>query len=87
MATFYFTYGWDHHYRGGWTEVTADDQEKAIAAFNAYHPLKDGFIACCSIYGEAEFKKTSMYLNGNLGYRCHEQIGLGRFITERSTQS
>jgi len=79
--TYYFTYGVEgHDYYGGWTEVVAESKDAAIKAFSVYHPLKDGFVPCGWIYTEEEFKKTTMYENGNFGFRCYEKIELRRFI-------
>lgn len=79
MPKFYFTYGSKGHpFVGGWTEVEAPDIADACALFSAIHPDKDGFMDCCSTYGEDRFKATCMYRNGNLGHRCHETIALKR---------
>lgn len=86
MKRFYFTYGSEgYDFVGGWTEVTVDAPDTynvegvAVDAFDTMHPRldtpeDDPFIRCAGIYTEEEFKKTSMYENGNLGHRCHEQI-------------
>lgn len=72
--TYIFTYGSEGQpFQGGWTEVVAPDRETAIRTFLVYHPLKDGFLPCCSIYTLEEFNKTKM-VTGNLGARCHEYI-------------
>lgn len=91
MAKFYFTYGSEgYDYVGGWTEVIVDAPDNydiAVEVFNVMHPTsKDRpFVRCAGIYTEEEFKKTSMYENGNLGYRCHEQISyiVKRYDDER----
>lgn len=81
MAAFYFTYGTENQpFAGGWTQVDAPDYDAAVNAFCVYHPKRDGFINCSSIYTEAQFKETSMFLNGNLGKRCHEVIILTRSV-------
>lgn len=87
LRTYYFTYGDDpeHPFCGGWTEVIARDEIEAIRTFRAKHPdkkkdeLDDGLINCSFIYHENEFKKTSMFKNGNRGFRCHERLN---FIAE-----
>lgn len=84
MAKFYFTYGTEGQpFFGGWTEVEADDEEMARQAYLIFHPLTPaGFIPCSTVYPEERFMKTSMYLNSNFGYRCHERISLKRHINE-----
>lgn len=75
---FYFTYGSDdrHPFKGGWTEVTADNQRMALAAFSAVHPKVDDQPNYASMYSEDMFIATSMYKNDNFGARCHETIEL-----------
>lgn len=82
MAKFIFTYGSEGQpFVGGWTEIQADDEDQAIAAFQIFHPNKDGFLNCCSVYTEDEFKRTRMAgPKGNLGYFCHETITLQRSV-------
>lgn len=84
MLRFFFTYGTSGQpFRGGWTEVHAENVEKACEAFQAYHPSKEGnLLACSSVYTEAEFKKTEMYRTDNFGARCHEIITLRRESAE-----
>lgn len=84
MPKFYFTYGSEGQpFFGGWTEVEAPDRHAACAVFRAFHPDKtEGLLNCCSVYDEADFKRTSMYgPDGNFGYRCHETITLRRELT------
>ena len=76
-SKYYFTYGSDDG--GGWTEVTADNEDMAREVFCMYHPRREGFIPCCGIYPAEEFEKTSMHRNGNLGKRCVEHIILNHF--------
>ena len=40
MAKFYFTYGTDEEFpfRGGWSEVEADNLSMAVEIFNLMHP-------------------------------------------------
>jgi len=73
---FYFTYGTDKQpFYGGWTEVEATNKEMAITAFRTYHPDRaEGFVNCASIYDANSFAKTTMYEEGNFGYRCWERI-------------
>ena len=77
---FYFTYGTDGQpFYGGWSEVVADDQGKAIKAYTAYHPMKNGLLNCCTVYSEEAFRNTSMYKNGkNFGFGLQERITLIR---------
>lgn len=84
MSTYYFTYGTEGQpYRGGWTEVIADDMAMAEAAFLAYHPKTEhGFLNCSSVYTEEQFMRTTMWKKDNLGARCHERISLKRHINE-----
>lgn len=79
MPKFYFTYGSEGHpFVGGWTEVEAPDEDMACTIFQMVHPNKeDGFLNCCSVYEEEQFKRTSMYgPKGNFGRRCMETITL-----------
>lgn len=80
MYRFFFTYGTSGQpFHGGWTEVQAENIEKACEAFRAYHPDKHkNTLNCSSVYTEAEFKKTCMYTGDNHGARCHEIITLRR---------
>lgn len=78
MPTFYFTYGSSGHpYYGGWTEIEAADIQTACKVFQGLHPNKRGdSLNCSCVYTEEQFKKTSMYADGNFGIRCHERIGV-----------
>lgn len=82
MAKYYFTYGTDGQpFRGGWTEVEADDSHIACMAFRSYHPDKtEGILNCASVYDEEYFKMTGMYRTDNFGYRCHETITVTRTV-------
>ena len=75
---FYFTYGSDDRYpfKGGWTEVIADSQRMAIAAFSAVHPMVDDHPNYASMYSEDMFIGTTMYKHSNFGARCNETIEL-----------
>lgn len=63
MPKFYFTYGVEGQpFYGGWTEITAPDEETARNLFRVFHPNNaDGFMNCCSVYDEERFHRTSMY--------------------------
>lgn len=80
MPKFYFTYGTEGQpFFGGWTEVEAPDKPTAHFIFRAFHPdRRKGLLNCGSIYTEEQFKRTTMYANGNFGHRCHETITLQR---------
>ena len=78
MEIYYFTYGVEAG--GGWTKVVADDYDRAVEAFCLYHPRRDGFIACSSIYSVEQFKRTKMASNGNFDVRCRETITLTRTV-------
>jgi hypothetical protein len=84
MAKFYFTYGTDEEFpfRGGWSEVEADNLSMAVEIFNLMHPKrKSGCVNCAFWYTEEQFKASGM-LNGNLGHCCHERISVTReFLT------
>lgn len=82
MNKYYFTYGSSGmDFKGGWTVVEAPNKESAIALFKAYHPLsKNGLLNCCSIYCEYDFKKTSMYEQGNFGHYEWETITVERSV-------
>ena len=87
MPKFYFTYGSEGQpYVGGWTEVEAPDLHIACCAFRTFHPDKtEGLLNCCSVYGEEQFKRTSMYgPRGNFGLRCHEIITIAHEVTGES---
>ncbi len=76
MEIYYFTYGGDKG--GGWTKVVADDYDRAVEAFCLYHPRRDGFVSCASIYSVEQFRRTKMSMEGNFGKRCVEEIRLVR---------
>lgn len=79
MQKFYYTYGLESHpFVGGWTEVEAPDIKTANAAFRLFHPDKDkGWLNCCSVYTEEEFKATKMAgPRGNHDHGCWERITL-----------
>ncbi len=89
MKTFYFTYGTEGQpFRGGWTEIEAENRQTACAVFRACHPDRmEGVLNCSSVYDEEQFSKTRMAKEGNFGARCHERITLKRELfseTERS---
>lgn len=75
---FYFTYGTEGHpFKGGWTEVEADDFDGAVKLFALAHPSKNsGLLNCSSAYAEEEFFHTCMARNGNFGKKCVERIKL-----------
>ena len=82
METYYFTYGScdeNQPFAGGWTEITAPDEETACALHHAVHP-SDGFLRCAGIYDEATFKASRMWKEGNFGARCHERITVTRVV-------
>lgn len=77
MEKFYFTYGADSRqpFRGGWTEIIAPDFDTAVNTFMTLHPCQDeGILNCCTVYPEAQFKRTEMAQCGNYGKWCHERI-------------
>lgn len=79
MNKFYFTFGSDEcfPYQYGWVEVMADDLSQAVDKFNNRFGVRiEGVINCAFFYTEQEFKRTSMFVNGNGGIRCHEIIGV-----------
>ncbi|MBQ9348340.1 MAG: hypothetical protein IJT94_13570 [Oscillibacter sp.] len=78
---YYFTYGSEGQpFRGGWTAVYAPDKETACALFRIFHPNKDGFLNCCTVYSAEEFQNTSIYRYGNLGAHLHERISFQREV-------
>ena len=87
MAKFYFTYGIDSDtqpYRGGWTEVEADDEMQARHIFGLVHRTKDGYLACSSVYDEQLFAKTIMAKSGeNFGRGCVERIAIKVDVLDR----
>lgn len=78
MNKYIFTFGYDDG--GGWAEVFAENKTQAIEAFSLFHPRRDGFVACCTIYTESEFKRTHMCGFGNFNKRCVERITIERTI-------
>ena len=57
MAKFYFTYGTDEEFpfRGGWSEVEADNLSMAVEIFNLMHPKrKSGCVNCAFWYTEEQ---------------------------------
>ena len=76
LSNFYFTYGTDEYYPfyGGWTKIAAPSKNIALDYFVAIHPNNGNCLNCACYYTEDEFKRTSMYENGNLGAREHEYI-------------
>lgn len=84
MSKFYFTYGTAESfpYKGGWTEVIADDIRQAQALFRAVHPDRTpGIMNCAFFYTEEMFSKTDMFKNNdNRGYSCREIIGRGSAV-------
>ena len=87
MAKYYFTYGSDadtQPYRGGWTEVDAEDEIQARNIFGLIHRTKDGYLACSGVYSEEEFKRTRMGQRGeNFGRGCVERISLKVEVLDR----
>ncbi len=87
---YYFTFGGDdpkQPYRGGWTEVHVNEQDRheaekvALMAFLAYHPRnEDGLLPFCMQYHEDVFWRSSMALDGNCGAYCHEVIKIEREV-------
>lgn len=73
---FYFTYGTSKTFpfKGGWTEVIAQDYNDAIKTFRHVHPdVHAGLVNCSDIYTEGYFVQSGM-ASGNLGACCHEVI-------------
>ncbi len=75
MTNYYFTYGSEGQpFCGGWTEITAPDMRTACEFFRFIHPDKiEGYLNCCSVYSEENFKKSEMYTKGNFGIFCREK--------------
>lgn len=76
---YYFTFGTDGLFRGGWVEIhatnVADAQRKFIDYYGDAARNKNGLLRYCSEYSEKAFKETIMYENnGNHGAGCHEVI-------------
>lgn len=83
MSKFYFTYGFDDQpFKGGWTEIEAEDFRMACTVFRAFHPDRyPGCLNCCDYYTEERFKQTCMAgPDGNLGAFCHERITVTREV-------
>ena len=76
MSKFYFTFGTGGQpYAGGWTEVIADNRQKAVRAFRAYHPDKiPGCLNCADVYSEKDFSAAGFLETGNFDAFCHETI-------------
>lgn len=79
---YFFTYGSEGHpFKGGWTEVIADDMATAMGAFKLYHPDTGGRLSCCNVYREDTFATTSMAgPNGNFGKFCWERITISNEV-------
>ena len=83
MEHFYFTYGSEGHpFKGGWTEIVAEDMNTAISIFEAVHPSAPGCacLNCSSVYDEKQFIRTGMNETGNIGAFAHETITIERHI-------
>ncbi len=78
MEIYYFTFSSDDG--GGWAKVLADSFDRAVEAFDIYHPRRDGFVACAGMYTPDQFKRTKMSSEGNFGARCREVITLTRTV-------
>lgn len=96
LRTYYFTYGDDPEqpFCGGWTEVRARNMSEAVCLFREKHPDKliskeagyFGLLNCAFVYTEDQFKDTTMYTDGNRGFRCHERINsLVNFLTQKQS--
>lgn len=98
MAKFYFTYeGTDFRvrlgkppyrqpYKGGWTEVVADDVLSAHSIYNDIHPQargREGFWFYNRVFDEADFIKSGFAETGINGLFCVERISLNVDILER----
>lgn len=83
MATFIFTYGLDGQpYKGGWTEIEAEDCKTACALFRLAHPDRtDGLLNCSWVYTEEDFARTRMAKEGNFGVFCRERIRMNVEVT------
>lgn len=80
MELYIFTYGTSDTYPfyGGWFVVGAPNRNAAVSLFRMVHPdAHEGIVNCCDIYRFEDFEKTSMWVNGNFGYRAHDHIYLG----------
>lgn len=77
LTKYYFTFGNDPEfpYKGGWVTVIAEDMLQAMRIFAARFPNEDHLL-CAEVYAQDEFRKTPMYLNGNMGAYSHEVIGI-----------
>jgi hypothetical protein len=87
VAKYYFTYGMDERYPfvGGWTEIEAPDSGTACRIFRAVHPDRiSGCMNCASVYGENDFSRSRMRIDGNFGKRCVERITIERLESEES---
>lgn len=68
---FYFTYGTEGIFRGGWTEVEAENYSTAMDIFYNAHNSNN----YCTCYNEEQWANTSMSKSGtNLGHGCHEVL-------------
>lgn len=99
MAKFYFTYEgagfleklgqppYRQVFKGGWTEVEADDALSAHDMYNDIHPQargRDGYWFYNRVFDEADFLKSGFAETGINGYKCVERITLQIEIVERS---
>ena len=98
MAKFYFTYeGADflatlgqtpyrQMYKGGWTEVEADDALSARSIYNDIHPQargREGYWFYNRVFDEDDFLKSGFAETGINGLFCVERISLKVDILER----
>lgn len=81
MAKFYFTYGSDEQfpYQGGWTEIEAEDIQRALIAFRYFHPSRSRdsveIFNFADVYSEDRWARTVMAkTQSNLGHGCRERI-------------
>ncbi len=77
QSNYYFTFGTDERYpyRGGWVQIEAESLNQACQIFRDHYPDKvQGILNCADFYTEAQFERTGMAQDGNLGSYCHEVI-------------
>jgi len=77
MKKYYFTFGTADYFpfKGGWVEVIADSRQEAIEIYNSNYPqFHEGTINCAFVYDQDVFEKSCMYVEGNLGRRCHKVL-------------
>ena len=77
LSNYYFTFGTDERYayRGGWVQIEAESMNRAMEIFQQRFPGQTPeMLNCAGYYTEAQFERTDMARNGNLGAGCQMKL-------------